>query len=248
MHTIDLNCDMGEGLTNDAQLMPFISSANIACGYHAGDETIMQETILLARQYNVAIGAHPGFADKNNFGRTEIQLPLNEIYQLIQQQVLLLTNIAHSLGCKLNHVKPHGALYNMSAKDSLLANTIAKAVYDINPSLILFGLSGSRSITEAKKAGLTTASEVFADRTYTDSGNLTPRTQMNALIENEEEALQQILQMTSQKTVTAVSGNQVPINAETICLHGDGAHAMIFAKKIYETLQQKNIQIKPLTH
>ena len=246
MQTIDLNCDMGEGLNTDAQLMPYISSANIACGYHAGDETIMKQTLSLAIQHKVAIGAHPGFADKANFGRTEMQLPLNEVYQLITEQVLLLQNMAASLGTKLNHVKPHGALYNMSAKDPLLANTIAKAVYKIDPQLVLFGLSGSHSITEAKKAGLVTASEVFADRTYGDDGSLTPRLQPNAMIVSDDAAWLQVVKMIEQKTVTSVSGKYVPIVAETICIHGDGEHAVSFAKKIYQSLQQKNIGIKSI--
>lgn len=246
MQTIDLNCDMGEGLKTDAQLMPYISSANIACGYHAGDETIMKQTISLAIQHNVAIGAHPGFADIANFGRIEMQLPLNEVYQLITEQVLLLQNIAASLGTKLNHVKPHGALYNMSARDPLLANTIAKAVYKIDPKLVLFGLSGSHSITEAKKAGLVTASEVFADRTYTDTGSLTPRTQPNALIVSGDAALLQVVKMIAQKIVTSVSGKEVAIIAETVCIHGDGIHAVSFAKTIYQSLQQKNIGIQSI--
>lgn len=246
MQTIDLNCDMGEGLKTDAQLMPYISSANIACGYHAGDETIMKQTISLAIQHNVAIGAHPGFAGIANFGRIEMQLPLNEVYQLITEQVLLLQNIAASLGTKLNHVKPHGALYNMSARDPLLANTIAKAVYKIDPKLVLFGLSGSHSITEAKKAGLVTASEVFADRTYTDTGSLTPRTQPNALIVSGDAALLQVVKMIAQKIVTSVSGKEVAIIAETVCIHGDGIHAVSFAKTIYQSLQQKNIGIQSI--
>ena len=246
MQTIDLNCDMGEGLNTDAKIMPYISSANIACGYHAGDETIMKQTISLAIQHNVAIGAHPGFADIANFGRIEMQLPLNEVYQLITEQVLLLQNIAASLGTKLNHVKPHGALYNMSARDPLLANTIAKAVYKIDPKLVLFGLSGSHSITEAKKAGLVTASEVFADRTYTDTGSLTPRTQPNALIVSGDAALLQVVKMIAQKIVTSVSGKEVAIIAETVCIHGDGIHAVSFAKTIYQSLQQKNIGIQSI--
>ena len=243
---MDINCDMGEGMAVDPLIMPFISSANIACGYHAGDETIMKQTISLAIQHNVAIGAHPGFADIANFGRIEMQLPLNEVYQLITEQVLLLQNIAASLGTKLNHVKPHGALYNMSARDPLLANTIAKAVYKIDPKLVLFGLSGSHSITEAKKAGLVTASEVFADRTYTDTGSLTPRTQPNALIVSGDAALLQVVKMIAQKTVTSVSGKEVAIIAETVCIHGDGIHAVSFAKTIYQSLQQKNIGIQSI--
>jgi len=248
MYVIDLNCDMGEGLQNDALLMPHITSANIACGYHAGDETIMKRTIELALLNGVAIGAHPGFADKANFGRTEMQLPLEEVYGLVGEQVQLLQKIAENAGAKLHHVKPHGALYNMSAKDPALANAIAKAVYDIDNTFILFGLSGSHSVTEAKKAGLKTASEVFADRTYQSNGSLTPRTEPNALIETTAQSIQQVLQMIMQQTVTSVDNKQVPIIAETVCLHGDGKHAVEFAIAIQHALQQNEIQIQNITN
>lgn len=246
MQTIDLNCDMGEGLSNDAMIMPLISSANIACGYHAGDDETMKRTVALALQNNVSIGAHPGFADKTNFGRTEMRLPLDEVYELVAVQIFLLQKITNELGGKLHHIKPHGALYNMAARDTMLAHMIARAVRDIDGSLFLYGLSGSHSISEANKLGLTTASEVFADRTYQDNGNLTPRTQSNALIGTEEASLQQVLQMVEQKTVTSINGKQVPIKAETICLHGDGEHAVAFAKNIYHTLQQNQVGIKSL--
>jgi UPF0271 protein len=237
---------MGEGLNNDAFLMPYISSANIACGYHAGDEAIMKRTIELALFHSVAIGAHPGFADKANFGRTDIQLSAEEIYDLVTDQIHLLQKTAASFGAIVHHVKPHGALYNMSAKDPSLANTIAKAVYDTDPQLIVFGLSGSNSIAEANKLGLKTASEVFADRTYQNDGSLTPRNQPGALIESDEKCVQQVLQMIEQKMVTSINGISVPIKAETICIHGDGQHAISFAAYIYKTLQQKNIGIKSI--
>jgi len=248
INMIDLNCDMGEGLTNDALLMPHITSANIACGYHAGDETIIKHTLELALLNGVAVGAHPGFADKTNFGRTEIQLPLEEVYGIVGEQVALLQKMAENAGTKLHHVKPHGALYNMSAKDPVLANTIAKAVYDIDSQLILFGLSGSHSIAEAKKAGLKTASEVFADRTYQSNGSLTPRTQPGALIETAERSIQQVLQMIQQQTVTSTDNKQVPIIAETVCLHGDGEHAVEFAKIIQQTLLKHHIQIQTIAN
>lgn len=240
---IDINCDLGEGLPNDELLMPFISSANIACGYHAGNETIMQQTVELALRYHVAIGAHPGFNDKANFGRTAIHLSSNEIYELVTHQVLALQNIAEQKGAALSHVKPHGALYNMAAKDAAIASVIAKAVYDINSRFVLFGLSGSHSISEAKKIGLTTASEVFADRTYQDDGSLTPRVKPNAMLETTEASVQQVLQMIKEQTVTSVSGKTVPIEAQTICIHGDGEQAVDFAKTIYQTLQQQQIGI-----
>jgi UPF0271 protein len=241
---IDLNCDMAEGLGNDALLMPYISSANIACGFHAGDKDIMKRTVALAVENNVSVGAHPGFNDKANFGRTEMDLPAAEIHDLVATQIYLLKKIAQDSGTILKHVKPHGALYNMSARNVSLAATIAKTVYEIDPSLLLFGLSGSHSISEAKKIGLQTVSEVFADRTYQNNGVLTPRTQPNAMIETESVSIKQVLQMVLTKTVTSINGEQVPIIAETVCLHGDGAHAVAFAKKIFHTLQENKIAIK----
>jgi len=230
---IDINCDMGEGTGKDGTIMPFITSANIACGYHAGDKKTMEETISLALQQNVAIGAHPSFFDKANFGRTEMHLSANEIYDLVLQQLIILNDIAAEAGAKLNHVKPHGALYNISARDASVANTIAKAIRSFDTHLILFGLSGSHSITEANAMGLQTASEVFADRTYQDDGSLTPRTQPNALIEDIDKATAQAIQMIKQQAVTTISGKTIPVIAQTICIHGDGKHAVEFAKAIH---------------
>ena len=246
MMSIDLNCDMGEGMDNDTLIMPFISAVNIACGYHAGDEKIMQKTIELALQRDVAIGAHPGFADKENFGRIEQQLSDQEYYDLISEQLVIIQKFIDEAGATLHHVKPHGALYNMSAKDPSLANVIARAVKDHDASLILYGLSNSHSITEAEKLHLKTASEVFADRTYTDAGNLTPRTQPNALISSEQQSVQQVLQMIQQQTVTSTSNKIIPVKADTVCIHGDGAHAVRFAQLIFTTLKENNIAIKPV--
>ena len=245
MKIIDINCDLGEGLPNDALLMPYISSANIACGYHAGDDSIMKRTLVLAIANKVAIGAHPGFLDKNNFGRTEMNLSLQQVYDLVTLQINKLQVFAKSLGTKVQHVKPHGALYNMSAKDHLLANTIAQAVFDIDPSLVLFGLSGSYSISEAKSRGLSTASEVFADRTYCDDGSVTPRSQSNAMIESISDSLKQVFQMIDKQTVTTITGKQIMVKAETICIHGDGEQAVKFSKNIFEGLQKQSYQIKP---
>jgi 5-oxoprolinase (ATP-hydrolysing) subunit A len=244
MPSIDLNCDMGEGIGNDASIMPFITSANIACGFHAGDEDTMKQTIQLALFHNVAIGAHPSFNDKNNFGRTEMHLSPQQLYDLITTQVYLLQTLATKEGARLHHVKPHGALYNMAAADAEMSHTIAKAISDVDASLILYGLSNSHLITEAEKLGLRIASEVFADRTYQDNGKLTPRSQPNALIEDEEASLQQVLQMIEQQTVTTVSGKTIAIKADTICLHGDGKHAAEFAEHIHRSLKQKRIDIK----
>ncbi|HZH64761.1 MAG TPA: 5-oxoprolinase subunit PxpA [Flavisolibacter sp.] len=235
---IDINCDMGEGIGNDEAIMPFITSANIACGYHAGDEKTMRQTISLAKKYGVNIGAHPSFLDRENFGRTEINCTPEEVYGLVKTQLLLFKKLADECEVVIHHVKPHGALYNQSAKDNAVAKAIAYAVKDFDATLVLFGLSGSTSISEANAIGLRTGSEVFADRTYQDDGSLTPRSQNNALIEEEAKAIQQVLQIAQKKTVTTLSGKDIPIIAETICLHGDGKHAVQFAKNIHHTLQQ----------
>jgi|ERR1035437_239206 UPF0271 protein len=228
----DLNCDMGEGIGNDELIMPYITSANIACGYHAGDESTMHQTILLAQKYTVNIGAHPSFLDRENFGRTEIKKSPQEVYELVFKQIKILQKIGADNNATVHHVKPHGALYNMAAKDKVLARTIAEALKDSDENLVLFGLSNSFLISEAKAIGLKTASEVFADRTYQDDGSLTPRTQPNALIEDTDEAIQQVLMMVKQGKVKTVSGKEISIVAETICIHGDGKNGVEFAKEI----------------
>lgn len=245
MRSIDINCDMGEGMDNDAALMPLISSANIACGYHAGDEDTMQQTVMLAMKHSVAIGAHVSFLDRENFGRTEMNLPADRIYEIVQEQLKALQQIAQQCSASIYHVKPHGALYNMSARDEQLADFIARAVYDFNPSLVLFGLSGSHSISAANKLGLKTASEVFADRSYEDNGSLRSRTLPGALLDNEAIVVQQVLQMVENNSVTSITGKQVPVSVQTICIHGDGKHALPFAKAIFENLKNHSIEIKP---
>lgn len=233
---LDINCDMGEGMGNDEALMPFITSANIACGYHAGDEETMRSSILLAKKYGVNAGAHPSFPDKENFGRTEMHYLPQDVYHLVMEQLKLFQAIAGLCEAKFHHVKPHGALYNMAAREQALANAIALAVKDFNGHLIVYGLSGSYLISEAKRAGLATKNEVFADRTYQDDGSLTPRWQPAALIENDDKAAAQVLQMVEQKTVTTISGKVIPIGAETVCIHGDGKNAVQLAKRMYNSL------------
>jgi 5-oxoprolinase (ATP-hydrolysing) subunit A len=247
MPAIDINCDLGEGIGNDEALMSYISSANIACGYHAGDEKIMQQTIESAIKNKVAIGAHPSFFDKENFGRTEMNLPADVIYDLVILQLRMIGKITKEKKANLHHVKPHGALYNMSARDPMIAKAIAQAVRDFDDRIVLFGLSGSHSITEAGAIDLRTASEVFADRTYQDDGNLTPRSKPNAMIEHVDKSIQQALQMIMEKTVTSVNGKTIPIIADTICIHGDGKHAVEFAKAIHKALKKKNIEIKTVS-
>lgn len=231
-----INCDLGEGMGNDAEIMPWIDAANIACGYHAGDTDIMWQVAELAKKNNVTIGAHPSFPDRDNFGRTEMDLDPDEIYDLVTQQLIILNEIVTALEMELYHAKPHGALYNMSARDTRIAGSIAKAVFDFDPSLILVGLSGSHSITESEKAGLETASETFADRTYQDDGSLTPRSSANALIEDVDKSVEQSKQMIETGTVTTLSGKTIPVKTDTICIHGDGKNAVEFAKAIHKAI------------
>ena len=238
---------MGEGIENDEALMPFITSANIACGYHAGDATTMRSTVMMAKKAHVAIGAHPSFLDRENFGRTEKKdITPQQVYDVVTAQLTSIHKIVIECNAHLHHVKPHGALYNMAAKDPALSMAIAHAIYDFDKTHVLFGLSGSYLISEAKAMGIKTASEVFADRTYQDDGNLTPRTKLNALIEDEEQAIGQVIQMIKKGTVTATSGKEVPILAETICLHGDGKNAVAFASAINKRLIAENITIKSM--
>jgi UPF0271 protein len=245
MLVCDLNCDMGEGMANEALIMPFISSANIACGFHAGNSDIIRKTMDLALKYQVKIGAHPSFRDKENFGRREMQLPADKLYAIMLEQLIKIDIIAKEKGAALHHVKPHGALYNMAARDRTVAATIATAIKDFNEDLVLYGLSGSAMIEEAQALGLKTASEVFADRSYQDDGTLTPRSEPGALIDTEEKSIAQVWLMIRQGQVLSLNGKLVPIKAETICIHGDNRQAVFFARKLYSILQQNNIASTP---
>ncbi len=248
MRLIDLNCDLGEGVGQDTVLMPLITSVNIACGAHAGDEASMRATIALAQKQGVAIGAHPGFADRVNFGRREIALSLNEIYSLVLTQTQLLQILAAQNGATVRHVKPHGALYNLAARDGAVAQAVAAAVCTADPRLILVGLARSHLITAGQAAGLRVAQEVFADRTYQADGTLTPRNVPGALHLVTCDAVAQVRQMVSVGTVTAVDGTIVPITADTICLHGDGSHAVEFALQLRAALHEIPIELKALSH
>ena len=234
---------MGEGYPFDSTLMSYVTSANIACGFHAGDDATMLQTAETAIAKGVAIGAHPGYRDREHFGRSNMHLPPESVYRIVTEQVNDLARITAALGGKISHVKPHGALYNQAAKDSELAATVANAVFDFDADLILFGLANSHSITEAEKFGLRTASEVFVDRTYQSDGSLTLRSQPNALINDTRKAIGQLLQMVLNQTVTAVSGEIIPIKADTICIHGDAPQALEFARAVNEALVARNIGI-----
>ena len=223
---VDLNCDLGEGAGHDAELMADITSANIACGAHAGDETTMQATVALARQHGVAIGAHPGFADRENFGRREWALAATEVRALVERQVRALQQIGAVV-----HVKPHGALYNLAARDAVIAEAVARAVHAVDARLVLFALRGSELVRAGRRVGLRVAEEVFADRTYRADGALTPRAEAGAVITNEAVAIAQALRM-------------VRAGADTICLHGDGAHAVALARRLHVELRRAGIEIR----
>jgi 5-oxoprolinase (ATP-hydrolysing) subunit A len=229
---IDINCDMGEGCGNDAELVNYVSSVNIACGFHAGNASVMRKTVQLAINKGVKIGSHPSFLDSANFGRSEMNVSAQEVFDIVLYQTSALKGICEAFGAKLHHVKPHGALYNQAAKDKILAEAIAAAVKKLDANLILYGLSGSYLISEAEKIGLQTKSEVFADRTYQSDGSLTPRIMPNALIKNVDSVIKQVLQVLETQTVTATNGEIVKLKAETICIHGDGENAVEFAKAI----------------
>lgn len=252
-HLIDLNCDMGESfgaymMGNDVEILNTITSANIACGFHAGDPTIMRKSVQLALEKNVAIGAHPGLQDLIGFGRREIAITPREAYDLTVYQIGALYGFVKSEGGEIQHVKPHGALYNMAAKNAQLAEAIAEAVYKVNPELILFGLSGSELIKAAENIGLQTANEVFSDRTYQPDGSLTSRQESNALITNDDIAIKQIVRMVKEGKVKTVNGDDVNIDAQTICIHGDGATALQFAKRIPIALKAEGIEIEKISN
>ena len=248
---IDLNCDLGEAFGNysfggDKDIIPLITSANIACGFHAGDENVMNETIQLAKENNVGIGAHPGLPDLQGFGRRKMDIKPKEIYNLVVYQLGALNGFCKIHGTRINHVKPHGALYNMGAKNKEIAQAIAQAVYDFDKSVVLVGLSNTLLISEAEALGLRTASEVFADRRYEDDGQLVSRQESDATITNTDEALQQVLKMVTENKFVSKNGKEIDLKADTICVHGDGAHALDFVTQIRKKLTKEGIDIQSL--
>lgn len=247
-YTADLNCDMGEGfgafdIGNDEAILPFVSSANIACGFHAGDPAVMKKTVRLALKHGVAIGAHPGLPDLQGFGRREMAISPEEAYDMVVYQIGALAAFVKSEGGAMRHVKPHGALYNMAAANKSLAIAIAEAVYRVDPTLILYGLSGSELIHAGTAIGLQVANEVFADRTYQQDGSLTSRKQANALITDHELAIDQVIKMIKEGQVLSQQGIPVSIKADTICIHGDGRSAVAFAKGIYAAFKEERITL-----
>lgn len=244
MKHVDLNVDLAEGCGNDQRLLQLVTSANVACGIHAGDYNEMRKAILWAKENGVRIGAHPSFPDRENFGRTNMQLPAEELQACLRYQLGAIKALCDAENVLLQYVKPHGALYNQAAKEPALATLIAKTIKAFDPNLKLMGLSGSIMLDVAKEQGLGIIAEVFADRRYLSDGSLVPRSRSDALVESDEDAIAQVLQMVEQQTVTSVEGVVVPIQADSICLHGDGTHAVEFAEKIRAQFAQRNIQIR----
>ena len=248
-HTIDLNCDVGESfgaykLGCDADILDYVTSANIACGFHAGDPATMRITVKLALEKGVAIGAHPGLPDLVGFGRRLMKISPLEAQDIVVYQIGALDAFVKTEGGMMRHVKPHGALYNMAAKDEVLAMAIAEAICRVNPELILVGQSGSQLIEAGKAFGLQTASEVFADRSYEDDGSLTSRDQANSVITDHLRAVRQVIGMLQMGTVRSRQGTEVVVKAETICIHGDGPHALQFAKQIRTALDCAGITVQ----
>jgi UPF0271 protein len=241
---IDLNADLGEGSGSDEALLDLVSSANIACGWHAGGSNVMRDCVRLAVAKGVAIGAHPSFQDPANFGRKEMDLPADDIYAGILYQLGALSAIAQAQGGRVAHVKPHGALYNQAARDPSIAHAIVSAVHDFDPSLAVFGLANSGFIQTAREAGLAAIEEGFADRGYRADGSLVPRSEPGALIESEDDMLEHVLSMVRERRVLSVDGRWVPLYVRTLCLHGDNAHALAFARRVRAALDANGIGVK----
>jgi UPF0271 protein len=249
--SIDLNCDIGESfgaytIGDDRALLEQVTSANIACGFHAGDPGIMRTTVELARDKNVAIGAHPGLPDRVAFGRRRWDLSPQDAYDLVLYQIGALAGFVRSAKATLTHVKPHGALYNMAANDSALAAAIAKAVFDFDPDLVLYGLAGSELIAAGQSNRLRTAREAFADRTYERDGTLTPREIPSAVIQDAEQAVRQAVSIVRNQTVVTRDGAEISIQAETICIHGDRANAADFARAIRQALVATGVSVESM--
>jgi UPF0271 protein len=248
MKRIDLNCDMGESygawkMGADAEIMPFITSANIACGFHAGDPATIRKTVQLALEHGVAVGAHPSLPDLQGFGRRVMKITPQDMYDLVLYQAGALQAFARAAGGKLHHVKCHGALYNMSTDDEALSDAMARAVRDLGGEVILYALSNSRMMAVAKTRGLRVAGEAFADRGYSDDGTLAPRGKPGGMIEEQDKAVAQALAMIEQGYVTSLSGKRVPVAPDTLCLHGDQPGAVAFAKALRKAFADRGIAL-----
>ena len=248
---ININCDLGESsklhsTENDPLLLKIVNSANIACGYHAGDEQTMGETIEISKKNKVSIGAHPSFNDPENFGRKRLSLPSNEIKKLVIDQINILSKIANNKGVKVTHVKPHGALNNMACENYDLAKIISEAIIQVNKELIFLVPTGSQMEKAGKKLGMKIAAEIFADRNYEDDGNLVSRSKNNALITDPDIAKKHVIKMVENQALNCYSGKQIPCEIDSICVHGDGESAVNTAKQIREGLIKSGVTLNPL--
>ena len=248
---VNINCDLGESskfcsTENDPLLLKIVNSANIACGYHAGDKQTMEKTIKISKENGVSVGAHPSFNDPENFGRKRLNLPSGEISKLIIDQINILSNIATNSGTKVTHVKPHGALNNMACEDYELAKIISESIIQVNKDLIFLVPTGSQMEKVGKKLGMKTATEIFADRNYEDNGNLVSRSKKNALITDPEIAKKHVIKMVENQALNCLSGKQIPCEIDSICVHGDGKNAVSTAKEIKEGLIESGIILKSL--
>jgi UPF0271 protein len=248
MRTIDLNCDLGEsfgayGMGDDAGVLPYVTSANVACGAHAGDPSVMRRTVAAALEHGVAIGAHPGLPDLAGFGRREMRISPQEAYDLVVYQVGALAAFAAAAGTALGHVKPHGALYNMACADAALAEPIARAVHDVDARLILFGMPGSELQRAAEGAGLRFAREAFADRAYTARGSLVPRGTPGAVIDDPDQAVRRAVLIATEQRVRTADGGELRLEADTLCVHGDRADAARFARMLREGLERGGVRV-----
>jgi 5-oxoprolinase (ATP-hydrolysing) subunit A len=251
MHRIDFNCDMGESygawhMGDDLALLDHVTSASVACGFHAGDPATIRRTVKAAVAKGVAVGAHPSLPDLQGFGRRVMQISPAEVYDIIVYQIGAVSAFARASGGRLSHVKAHGALYNMAARDRALADAIAAAVRDVDKSLVLFGLSGSELIAAAEAAGVKAAAEVFADRSYQDDGSLTPRGRPGAMIEDVEQSIGQVRSMVFKGVVRAQSGKEVAVRADTLCIHGDQPGALEFAQRIRAALVEAGADVRAI--
>ena len=250
-YKVDLNSDLGESFGNyklgmDTDIIPLVSSANVACGYHASDPLVMNRTIAMAKEAGIHVGAHPGFPDLMGFGRRNMDVSPAEAKAYTLYQLGALDAFCKTQGIKMQHVKPHGAMYNMAGKDYKLSKAICEAIYEYDKELIVMALSGGELVHAAEDMGLKVAREVFADRAYEEDGSLVNRRKEGAMITDEDVAIERVVRMIKEQKVTAITGKDIPIKADSICVHGDGVKALAFVKKIRETLTAEGIEIAPL--
>ena len=250
MPSIDLNCDLGESfgaytIGMDAQVIPYVTSANVACGFHAGDAVVMERTVALCKASGAVVGAHPGLPDLQGFGRRVMKISPAEAGAFVTYQVGALKAFCDAAGVPLHHVKPHGALYNMAGRDRELADAIARAVQSAAPGAVLLALSGSEMVRAAQAIGLPVASEVFADRGYRPDGSLVPRGTPGAMIEDEDEAITRVIRMVKEGKVKASEGTDIAIRADSVCVHGDGPKALAFVRKISAALKASGVELTP---